>query len=114
MKDSLDELAREVVARHLGVAAGSIDSDQRLGFDLRLTPLDRVVIARRLEELEGIEFPLALLELAETVGDLANIVRAVHARAFRAGAAATERRESGVDVRERATGGAVRATSRAG
>jgi acyl carrier protein len=79
MRYSLDSLVRQVVARHLAVAPCEIAPMQHLERDLGLDPLDLVLIALRLEDIEQIEFPMSRLEGAETVGDLTRILRAVRA-----------------------------------
>jgi acyl carrier protein len=89
MRDSLDEMVRNVVARHLQVASATITAKTQLVRELDLDPLDLVLIALRIEEREGIEFPIARLEGTSTVGDLIGIVRTMRAtRARRAEEAA--------------------------
>jgi acyl carrier protein len=77
VNDSLDDIVCHVVARHLDVAAGEIALRQHLERDLGLDPLDLVLIALRLEDIEHLEFPLAALESAQTVSDLTGILRSV-------------------------------------
>lgn len=68
-------LARRALAAHLDVAVDEFTSTQTLEDDLGLDPLDLVLIALRLEEDVGVEFPVALLEDVKTVGDLDGLVR---------------------------------------
>jgi acyl carrier protein len=79
MNDSLNRLVCEVVARHLQLEPRAIDAQKTVQEDLELDPLDLVLIALRIEELERIEFPIARLEYVRTVGDIVKIVRAAHA-----------------------------------
>jgi acyl carrier protein len=79
MNDSLNRLVCEVVARHLQMEPRAIDPHTTVRQDLELDPLDLVLIALRIEEIERIEFPIARLEHVRTVGDIAKIVRAAHA-----------------------------------
>ena len=92
MNDSLNRLVCEVVARHLQVEPRAIDAKTMVQQDLELDPLDLVLIALRIEELEQIEFPIAHLEHVRSVGDIVEIVRAAHASEADAPAS----RESGV------------------
>jgi acyl carrier protein len=82
MHESLDELVRDVVARHLDVDVNDIGPDLHLQHDLHLDPLDLVLIALRLEEMEQREFPIYRLGLAETVGDIADVVAAMRDGGF--------------------------------
>ena len=91
MKSSLDEMVCEVVARHLDVEPRTIDLQKRVDRDLALDPLDLVLIAIRIEELSGIEFPIARLESVKKVGDLTQIVRSAVATRFRPALSYTER-----------------------
>jgi acyl carrier protein len=83
MKRSVDELVCEVVARHLDVEPRTITLRTTVDRDLALDALDLVLIAIRIEEMSGIEFPIARLESVRTVADLTKIVRAAHADRFR-------------------------------
>jgi hypothetical protein len=62
MRRSVDELVRSVVARHLQVAPATIAARMHLVRELDLDPLDLVLMAIRIEALEGVEFPIARLE----------------------------------------------------
>ncbi len=79
MNGSLTRRVCDVVARHLQVEPNAIDARKTLQKDLELDPLDLVLIALRIEELEQIEFPIAHLEHVRTVGDIVTIVRLTHA-----------------------------------
>lgn len=68
-------LVRRAIAAHLEIALDEIEAEQSLEGDLGLDPLDLVLIALRLEEDVGVEFPVALLETVKTVGDLEGLVR---------------------------------------
>lgn len=77
MNDSLDEIVREVVSRYLELDTSEVDLDQHLDRDLGLDPLDLVLIALRLEEIESVVFPMERLGTAVTVQDLASILEGV-------------------------------------
>ena len=70
------EIVRSALALHLEVDSREIDVKDRLDADLGLDPLDLVLVALRLEEIEQGEFPVARLETATTVADLVAVVRA--------------------------------------
>jgi acyl carrier protein len=82
MRESLDEMVRAVVACHLAVARETISPATRLQRDLELDPLDLVLIALRIEDIVGLEFPIARLEGVRTVGDMVGIVKAMRAASF--------------------------------
>jgi acyl carrier protein len=69
------EIVRFALALHLGVDPHVIEPENRLEGDLGLDPLDLVLVALRLEEIEEGEFPVARLETVTTVADLVEIVR---------------------------------------
>jgi acyl carrier protein len=69
------EIVRFALALHLSVDPQDIDVEDRLEADLGLDPLDLVLVALRLEEIEEGEFPVARLEMVTTVGDLVAVVR---------------------------------------
>ena len=79
MRTLLEELVGSIVARHLNVSPAAIHPGSDLQRDLHLDPLDLVLIALRIEEVEGSEFPIGRLEQARSVGDLVRIVRAMRA-----------------------------------
>jgi acyl carrier protein len=70
------EIVRFALALHLSVDPHDIGLGDRLEADLGLDPLDLVLVALRLEEIEEGEFPVARLETVATVADLVGIVRA--------------------------------------
>ncbi len=74
MNELLDEVVRGVIARHLDVDVSEVDPLGDLHADLHLDPLDLVLIALRLEDMEQREFPIHRLEYVETVADLADVV----------------------------------------
>lgn len=69
------EIVRFALALHLAVDPRDIAETDRLEADLGLDPLDLVLVALRLEEIEEGEFPVARLETVTTVADLVAIVR---------------------------------------
>jgi acyl carrier protein len=70
------EIVRFAIALHADIPPDAIAEIHRLDSDLGLAPLDLVQVALHLEELGHSEFPVADLEWAESVADLADIVRA--------------------------------------
>lgn len=70
------EIVWFALALHLDLDPEWIQPGHRLEGDLGLDPLDLVLIALRLEEIENEEFPVADLETVTTVFDLVTIVRA--------------------------------------
>jgi acyl carrier protein len=70
------EIVRFALALHLSVDPDEIAMSDRLEAELGLDPLDLVLVALRLEEIEEGEFPVAQLESVATVADLVGIVRA--------------------------------------
>jgi acyl carrier protein len=75
MSDETDDMVRDVVAQHMLVGVSEVALTQSLRDDLDLDPLDLVLIALRLEDIEEVEFPITALEEIETVGDLAAVLR---------------------------------------
>jgi hypothetical protein len=80
-RDSALDLVCRTLALHLGIADGEVHQDQLLADALGLDPLDLVLVALRLEELEEMhlaipraEFPVGELEGVVTVSDLADLV----------------------------------------
>jgi acyl carrier protein len=69
------EIVRFALALHLRTDPHDIALGDRLEADLGLDPLDLVLVALRLEEVEEGEFPVALLETVTTVADLVGLVR---------------------------------------
>ena len=69
------EIVRFALALHLRIDPEEIALEDRLEADLGLDPLDLVLVALRLEEIEEGEFPVARLEMVATVGDLVAVVR---------------------------------------
>jgi acyl carrier protein len=68
-------MVRAALASQLEVPADSLCEAQELERDLGLAPLDLVMVILRVEEAVGVEFPLALLDEAKTVGDVFTLVR---------------------------------------
>jgi len=75
MVDVQLELVRFALALHLSIDPMEIELEQRLEADLGLDPLDLVLVALRLEEIEEAEFPVADLEAVTTVAELVGVVR---------------------------------------
>jgi acyl carrier protein len=68
-------MVRHLLARRLGTAPERILLSHDLQHDLGLDPLDLVLTALDLEEMEGDEFPIAALEAVRTVEDFARLAR---------------------------------------
>jgi acyl carrier protein len=87
---SINAVVRESLARHLDRDASTIHASQLLEEDLDLTPLELVLVALDVEEVEDVTLPFEQLATARTVGELlaffaravarAKRGRAVHAR----------------------------------
>jgi len=75
MSDSLSDTVRCAVAQHLEVESADIQSKHRLDRDLGLQPLDIVMIAFRLEEVENVELPIDELDAIHKVADLTALLR---------------------------------------
>jgi acyl carrier protein len=67
---SINAIVREALAHHLDRDASTIHPSQRLEEDLDLTPLELVLIALDMEELEDVALPFEQLATLRTVGDL--------------------------------------------
>jgi hypothetical protein len=67
---STNAVVRGVLARHLNREVSSIYSWQHLERDLDLTPLELVLVALEVEELESVPIPVEELAATQTVGDL--------------------------------------------
>jgi acyl carrier protein len=74
---SNEELVRAVIARHMQVDPTTLTRSSHLQRDLELDPLDLVLIALRIEDIKGRDFPIAQLEWAHTVADLTRIVKSL-------------------------------------
>ena len=83
-----DDYVRGVLALQLGKRPETIDPDDELEKDLRLLPCNLVLVALRLEERVGVEFPVAALESVKTVGGLMRLARIWSDRARNAAGAA--------------------------
>jgi acyl carrier protein len=75
MKDTLEGNVRRAVAQHMGLDSSEVRAAHRLSRDLALQPLDVVLIAIRMEEVEQVELPIDRLDSVETVGDLTSLVQ---------------------------------------
>jgi len=75
----MNELVRSVLARrHPARDAGAIRPWHRLERDLGMTPLELVLIALKVEEIEGVELPVEDLSTLRTVEELVSfLTRAV-------------------------------------
>jgi acyl carrier protein len=60
----------DLLARHLGREVATLSPGMRLERDLDLTPLELVLLALEVEELEGVEARPEDLASTETVGEL--------------------------------------------
>jgi acyl carrier protein len=74
MSDSAQVMVRFALAAHLERDPRSFDDDDELGVDLGLDRLDLAMLALRCERTVGGEFPFALLDEVETVGELIVLV----------------------------------------
>lgn len=76
MNDYLDDFVRRTIARHLGVRMSAVQPFHHFRRDLRLQPLDIVLVALAIEDVEDVELPIDELESVATVSDLTRLVRA--------------------------------------
>jgi acyl carrier protein len=83
MNASADALVRELLSLRLWTPPDRIQPRLDLRRDLGMDPLDLVLVALDLEEIEGDEFPVADLESVRTVADLERLVRIWLARPTR-------------------------------
>lgn len=74
MREETFDIVRRELSSHIGLPPSEIGRDRRLDRDLGLDPLDLVLLALRLEDREGAEFPVAELAGVRTVGDLVAVV----------------------------------------
>ncbi|WP_146647644.1 acyl carrier protein [Labilithrix luteola] len=74
MREDTFDIVRRELSSHIGWAPAEIGRERRLDRDLGLDPLDLVLLALRLEDREGAEFPVAELAGIRTVGDLVAVV----------------------------------------
>ena len=75
MNTPFEVTVRSAIARHLSVDVSQIVPILHLRNDLGLHPLDLVLIALRLEDMEQIDFPIEQLGSVETVGELTALFR---------------------------------------
>jgi acyl carrier protein len=80
MMTHCENLVRIAVARQIAVDPGDVELNHELSRDLAITPLGLVLIALRIEEMAGSEFPVERLEHVRRVRDLATLVRAGRSR----------------------------------
>jgi acyl carrier protein len=73
--DDVDHLVLDVVATHMLMETDELTPSLRVRDDLDLDPLDLVLIALRLEDALGVEFPIGQLENVASVGDFAIVLR---------------------------------------
>jgi len=71
-----DDLVCDALARHLGAPVTTIRPEHRLRGHLGLDSLDIALVVLRLQRDVGREFPMALLEVVETVDELSRLVQA--------------------------------------
>ena len=81
---SMSSVVRVALANHLKCHPSMIRVGQRLERDLDLTPLELVLVALEVEELEGVHVPPSELTGLETVGDLLSLFARTAARMRRA------------------------------
>jgi acyl carrier protein len=72
--NTVNQVVRGLLAHHLKREPASIKASQHLGRDLDVTPLELVLIALDLEDIEGVAVPIEQLGELETVGDLVNFL----------------------------------------
>jgi acyl carrier protein len=77
-------IVRESLARHQDRDRSTIHPWQRLEEDLDLTPLELVLLALDVEEIEDVTLPLEQLATVRTVGDLLSFFARTVARDKRA------------------------------
>jgi acyl carrier protein len=70
MESLTDVMVTRAIASHLAMPVDEIDGHDSLAEDLGLDALDLVLVALRLEENIGVDFPLARLDGVVTVDDL--------------------------------------------
>ena len=75
-KDSFDATVRKTIAHHVGLDPAQVEPALSLTNDLGLDPLDLVLIALRLEDIEQIDFPIEQLGTVHTVGELTRLFQA--------------------------------------
>ncbi len=80
---SVTLVMRGLLARHLGRSPESIHARHSLEDDLDLTPLELVLVAGELEEIEGVELDVTGLSTVQRVSDLYAYVRRAVGRARR-------------------------------
>lgn len=73
MNATFETTVRAAIARHLSVRPEKILPSHRLHEDLELDPLDLVLIALRLEDIEQTDFPIELLGTVNTVAELTRL-----------------------------------------
>jgi acyl carrier protein len=99
MNDYIQDLVRHAVAQHLGIHSSVIKPYHHFERDMALRPLDLVMIALRIEDLENFELPVEQLEWLSTVGQLTAWVRRIHARVSRERALLALRRRQRLHAR---------------
>ncbi len=77
MNDSLTEVVRSAVAQHLDIEPSLVRSWHRFERDLGLHPLDVILIALELEEIEEVELPIDHLDELRTVAELTVLLRSM-------------------------------------
>ncbi|MDP9152198.1 MAG: hypothetical protein M3O36_19915 [Myxococcota bacterium] len=83
MNDTSLDPVRVALARHLNVAPEAVLPVHDLRADLKLYPLDLVLVALALERDGGSEFPIAWLDTVRTVAELSAITLAWRERCGR-------------------------------
>lgn len=71
---TVNQVVRGLLAHHLQREPSSIRASHHLARDLDVTPLELVLIALDLEEIEGVAVPVEQLGQIETVGELVDFL----------------------------------------
>ena len=73
---TIDHIVRSLLAHHLDRAPSTLQGSLNLSRDLDVTPLELVLVALDLEEIEGVSIPVEQLGQIETVGELVDFLAA--------------------------------------
>lgn len=80
---SMFQIVKGLLAHHLQIEPSSIRTWQRLDEDLDLTPLELVLIALEVEEIEGAAIPLDALDRVGTVAEFVQFLSRASAQSHR-------------------------------
>lgn len=67
---TIDHIVRSLLAHHLDRAPSTLHGSLSLSRDLDVTPLELVLLALDLEDIEGVSIPVEQLGRIETVAEL--------------------------------------------